>query len=572
MKLWLSKPEPITHKRHLVLDVEPEHYTMVQEVLIRNVLQGARPLRKIRQGRVRYRFATRYLDRLVLAFPTMEMSPAVTRLVARIEEVPQDEPVPDLGLTDWLRTPYNYQLVGASKMLKGILEENAYMNLDDLGLGKTTMVYIVIDKLIEAGVLENVLVVAPKNGQRVWLREAEKCFGEYLSVEVIDYPNKAQCSAAIRRRADVTVVNPEKLRIYPELLSFRYDLLVVDEFHRFANPEALWTEKFQEVKTDNILLLSNTPIPGKPEDMWVGLNKGWPDVWPSYWAMKTNLHLKRKGKLIGLNPDAMGKLRTFIREHSVRRNADQVIADRPQTVPMTIQIELNREQRRLYNRIKDEFKLELANGEVRSVTQAMTHVTRLRQACFSPELYGGSPRSAKLDELQAQVKQLVEAGHKALIGSAWSKATRILQREFAEYNPAYVDGSITGKKREAEQDRFNEDDECKLYIGTIKANKEAISLNAATWVFFTDREWRPIDNDQFVGRSAAGGLRGAGYHGTVTVANLHAMNTIEEHIDEILFGKRKVAAVLLDQDRGALVTRSVTEALLELLEADSEAA
>lgn len=262
----------------------------------------------------------------------------------------------------------------------------------------------------------------------------------------------------------------------------------------------------------------------------------------------------------------LGELKDFFMARSIRRRKSQILADLPEKVYSARYVTLTNEQRKLYNEIRDEMILWLDDGTHKTVNSVLARTTRLKQACFSPELYQGSPVSAKLDELKEIVEELTASGEKALIFSQWSKATRILQRELAQYNPAYVDGSIPLSKRTAEQDRFNDDEECQLYIGTIGANRESITLSAATYVIFTDKGWTPAENEQALSRSAAGGLRGleAGVD-KVHIIELQALDTLEERIEALLEKKRRLNNLLVERDGGDRMDRMTIQSIRDIL-------
>jgi SNF2 family DNA or RNA helicase len=193
-------------------------------------------------------------------------------------------------------------------------------------------------------------------------------------------------------------------------------------------------------------------------------------------------------------------------------------------------------------------------------------ITRLKQACFSPELFGGTPTSAKIEELKEIVEQLVANGEKAIIFTQWKAAARIIQRELAEYESAYVDGTVSLAKREPQYKRFNEDDNCKLYIGTIDANREGINLGAATYVIFTDKGWVPGNNEQAIGRSAAGGLRGVAANVEhVHIIELMAHDTFEERIEAVLTRKQNLSNRLVERDAGADFERVTLRDILSII-------
>ncbi len=229
-----------------------------------------------------------------------------------------------------------------------------------------------------------------------------------------------------------------------------------------------------------------------------------------------------------------------------------MLKDLPEVNFKPVEVTLSTEERRIYDKIEEEMLLEMEDGTIKDIGGALGKIIRLKQACFSPELFGGSKKSSKVTELKTLVEELVASGEKAIIFSQWEKACVILKRELAEYNPAYVTGKVKNKLRQEEIRKFNEDDDCHLYIGTIGANREAVNLGVATYVIFTDEGWTPAGHDQAIGRSAAGGLRGAhAKKGTVvTVIVLRAADSYEQYIESMLKKKKNVFDRTVERDAG----------------------
>lgn len=602
MKLWLSQPHERTGKRQLVLDMTRREEHEVFDTLRRQVIRGRAPARNVRRdGSVRYRFPREHMDRLLATFPYVELSPGLNRRMARAaqREMAGIE-VPDLDLPDFHTELYDFQKIGVQAILDGLKENHSFFLNDDMGLGKTVQALAVMVKLTAVPAL----VICPNGPAKWgWQRMVER-FTDFNSV-LLDSTcqTKAQRTALIKQRQDVTIVNVEALRSHPELSRIEYGLIVTDEVHRFKNPKAAQTKAWHELEGSDHLMMTGTPMINRVEEIWSALHAAFPERYPDYYLFERWLCLKSKamwiperdhrgnpvfcfhplhqgggqcrarhthhgnstrpatvmkripGKVIGYKPESFKQLKTHVHDPgvSIRRRKDQVLDDLPDVVYSTLLVDLTREQRRLYSRIVDDMRLELENGEIRTINQMIAVVTRCKQACFSPELYGGGSHSQKLDELKLLVQELVDSGRKALIGSQWARATRIMQRELREFNPAYVDGQVKGQRRQDEVDRFNEDEECLMYIGTIQANQEFITLSPASDVIFTDKMWSPLYNDQFIGRSAAGGLRGVGSeHSTVNVIELFARDTIEERIEHVLSSKRNLFNAFVETDGGAL--------------------
>lgn len=348
-----------------------------------------------------------------------------------------------------------------------------------------------------------------------------------------------------------------------------WDFAVIDEHHTFKTPDAYLTRGLFQLRQKRFLGLSGTPVLNRPEEIWTMLHKLYPKTFQSYDKFESVLAVRVDGKKIGYNPDAMAELRSFLQDKTLRRRKEQIRNDLPNVIDIVEKVTMQDEQRELYEKVKNELLLVLDDGTQHQIMGVLPQITRLKQAAFSPELYGGSAKSAKIDRLKEIVKELVDSGEKALIFSQWSKATNIIRRELAEYHPAYITGEVTSlKQREAEMHRFNNDPSCQVLIGTIRANREGVNLGAASYVIFTDLDWVPAGKDQAVGRSAAGGLRGVNLSGKdahVHVIEIQAEDTCEEWIQQLLESKRSISNRMIERDAGKQINKIEVEDIVSML-------
>lgn len=603
MKITMSKKGDKRGK-HLVLSCTNTESLGLPHVIQDNILQGKRVVMEtlyepsptgIGRRRVKavvFRFHLDYMERLIYTFPHVEMSPAAERYYrSQSKDIYADLPIPKVRIPGFNGKLWNFQKVGVKWINDHILaDEDCCLN-DEMGLGKTVQVFAAIARKS----YENVLVVTTNSGKWSWRKIASEptyvngetvppMFPE-LDVQVID-GTKAQRVLQLSEDRQITVVNVEMLRTtierrrgpegaveepkhaFPQLFNKVWDLIVVDETHKVKNPDAQVTKGFLRLQAKRGLYMSGTPFLNRPDELWPVLHRIDPVRWGSQPALIAELVIDLENGQKAYRPDVVKEIKTFLNEYALRRRKDQVVKDLPEEIFTQILVDLNDEQRILYDQIRDEALLALDNGEIKSVTHFLAVVTRLKQACWSPELYEGSPTSAKIEELKKVVKELVESGEKAIIFSQWEKACVILKRELEEYNPAYVTGKIKGAARQAEQDKFNRDEDCKLYIGTIGANQEAITLSAATYIVFTDLSWTPLANAQARARGAGGGLRGAyliGKDAKINCIELFARGTIEEWIEELLATKKNLFTKFIESDGGMPVTRFQVESLRDLL-------
>jgi non-specific serine/threonine protein kinase len=481
--------------------------------------------------------------------------------------------VPRFFVPDFDGELYGYQKVGAKMIFKNEID----LLLDEVGLGKTFMITAAVKKQKAFPFL----FVMPRNVMYtnvVVLRDLFK-----IDAVVAD-GTVAERNAILEEEHEAYIVNPEMFRVkrvhpddggepylepkYHALFRRHWEFVCIDEFHRLKNPHALASLGFTHLLSGNrVFGMSSTPIENRPEEAWTMLHKLYPQDYPDYAQFCAALQINEVGKdLAAYNPDAMESLRQRIQDRSLRRRKDQVLKDLPEKVYHQRQIILTDKQRAIYNEIANEMRYAQESGEIRSIRGALPQIMRLKQACFSPELFGGPPESAKIDELKDIVAQLVANGEKAIVFSQWKAATRIIQRELNQYNPAYVDGTVSLPKRELEYKRFNGDDDCKLYIGTIDANREGINLGSATYVIFTDKGWVPGRHEQAIGRSAAGGLRGANAEVShVHIIELMAHDTFEERVEAILARKQNIANRLTERDAGAETDRVTLRDIMSII-------
>lgn len=548
-------------KEHLTLTCTiDEDMTFVRELVAKEVLPtGYIPVRTVLNGVVTYRFAVRYFDKVFLTFPYSDKSESVQEILDRRVEQWLTMKAPQLDLRRFKGKPYPWQMVAIGLADKVIGEQCVFYENDELGLGKTLVAIAWLCMNWKPG--DDCLVVCPNNAKWVWEREVSK-WAPHLRVGIVDGA-AMQRQAVIEGDYDILVINFEALRLHPELAERRFRRAVCDEFHRVKNPQAEMTKRFLALTAIDWLMMSGTPILNRIEEIWVALHKGFPHHFPTMYNFEQRYCIKKSGRVVAYQN--LGELRTFLEAVSIRRRFDQVYKGGPNVPPPIVRpIHLTAEQRALYDQIFEQAQIALENGELEDVPSLFAQIIRAKQACFSPELYGGAKKSAKIDQLIEDVELLVDEGEKILIGTQWAKSARIIERELGQrWNYAYVDGSVKGKDRMAQVDKFNNDPTCKLYIGTIRANQESISLGEATTVILTDEDWSPMINRQFIGRSAAGGLRGRGKK-HVRILKYVAQDTIEENIQAMLDHKERMASGLIERDGSTVKARSVLADLRSL--------
>jgi SNF2 family DNA or RNA helicase len=116
---------------------------------------------------------------------------------------------------------------------------------------------------------------------------------------------------------------------------------------------------------------------------------------------------------------------------------------------------------------------------------------------------------AKAPEVLAYARELLEGGVEKLVVGAWHKTVlHYLRYGLAEYGVAYMDGSTSSRRKQAEVDRFQNDPDCRIILGQIKSMGEGWTLTQAQDALLAEPHPVPGKNEQFFDRIHREGQKG----------------------------------------------------------------
>jgi SNF2 family DNA or RNA helicase len=239
----------------------------------------------------------------------------------------------------------------------------------------------------------------------------------------------------------------------------------------------------------------------------------------------------------------------------------------PEKTEMVIFCEMGKEQRKVYDSYKNEFKLYLEKSDKEELLNKNMHIlqglTKLRQICNSPALlsdeeYYGS-ESAKIDELMAQI-ELKSSEHKILIFSQFVTMLDLIKNELDSRSIRYEYLTGKTKDREARVKNFQEDDQTRVFLISLKAGGIGLNLTEADYVFIVDPWWNPAVENQAIDRCYR-----IGQKKNVMAIRLICPGTIEEKILLLQEGKKELINDLIKVDAHAVKSLSKDD-LLQLLE------
>ena len=355
------------------------------------------------------------------------------------------------------------------------------------------------------------------------------------------------------------IINIESLRnekiqdaIYVGIKDGFIGAVIVDEIHKAKNGSSQQGKALRTLKTPVRIGLSGTPM-NKAEDLWNILT--WLGVERrSFYSFK-NHYCVMGGfggyKVIGHKN--LESLNAELNRVMLRRKKEEVL-DLPPKVYSTEYVELTKAQQRLYRDIK--------RGIIEDMENILTSVNPLSCTLRLRQLTGGlfTDDNPKLERVKDMLEEeIIPNGNKAIIFSQWESITEVYLEALKEYNPIYITGKVAPEDRQKEVDRFQNDPNCKLAIGTIGAMGTGLTLNKASYVFFVDKTWNSGDNTQAEDRAHR-----IGTAGTVNIISLVAKGSVDEGVEEYLVENKDLFERVVDGKGSKTDIKTILNKLLKL--------
>ena len=430
---------------------------------------------------------------------------------------------------------------------------------DDMGLGKTIQILAYLEERRQR-IPEHrpSLVVVPKSLLFNWLQECEK-FTPNLKVLEYSGMERTQHRKKMTQK-DLIVTTYGTLR--RDVLFFKeiaFDCVILDEAQTVKNSGSQVAKASRLLNGRRRLALTGTPIENHLGDLW------------SIFEFLNPGMLGRSSlfKVHAANPEDRETRRILaegLRPLILRRTKQTVASELPEKLEQTIVCRMSPDHERLYNELRDHYRdtllgLVAEQGIAKSKMHVLEALLRLRQAACHPALLhkiSDEESSAKLDVLVPYLEELLEEGHKVLVFSQFTSMLAIVRKHLDKRNIIYeyLDGQTRDRKERVT--RFQTDDQCGVFLISLKAGGLGLNLTAADYVFLLDPWWNPAVEMQAIDRAHR-----VGQTRPVFAYRLICQNTVEEKISELQQQKRELADAILEQNNSVL--QSLTADDLKLL-------
>ena len=436
---------------------------------------------------------------------------------------------------------------------------------DDMGLGKTVQALAWLlhqsHAHTAAGATKpfRALVICPKSVMHGWLTETERFAPELTAEAFTPLLSFATRMPGPADRGAILVVNYAQLRLNTDWFQrHAWDAVILDEAQFIKNPTSQTAAIARAIPAAHRVALTGTPIENRLLDLWSLFAFAQPGLLGSQAGFRSQYPVE--------DPTAPARLRRRVRHFMLRRTKAQVLSDLPEKTEQTLFCELGEEQRKVYDELREHYRLELSGrigrmGIGRSRIAVLEALLRLRQTACHPGLVDPArldEPAAKLDTLLEQLSEVIDEGHKVLVFSQFTSFLAIVRRHLDERGITYeyLDGKTTD--RQARVQRFQEDADCRLFLVSLKAGGQGLNLTAADYIYILDPWWNPAVEAQAVDRAHR-----IGQTRRVFAYRLIARDTVEEKIVALQDRKRELAESIVRADES--MVSSLTAEDVEML-------
>lgn len=435
---------------------------------------------------------------------------------------------------------------------------------DDMGLGKTVQTLALLQKLKTEKRLGTSLIVVPVSTIPNWINEIERFTGGITVSEHIG-PGRAREPEELVD-LDIVITSYRTLARDIELfceMDFHY--LILDEAQNIKNSTSQTFKAVKSVSAKCRLSLTGTPVENNSGELWSQmdfLNPGLLGSRKSFQQKYARSIERDENSVIASD------LRKITSPFILRRKKEDVALDLPEKEEIVYYTEMPPKQEKVYEAIRKEYKNEVEKtldeqGVKKSAIRIFEALLRLRQAALLPGLIDArftSAGSCKLDTLKEMVAEIINENHKVLVFSQFVKVLDVVREHFDEGGTpyAYIDGST--RKRAQQIKKFQEDENVKVFLLSLKAGGVGINLTAADYVIIFDPWWNPAVEAQAIDRSHR-----IGQTRKVIAYKYIVKNTIEEKILQLQEKKKKLVDEIIS-DESTLITSMSREEIMDLFE------
>ena len=420
---------------------------------------------------------------------------------------------------------------------------------DDMGLGKTVQALSFLQFYRDTHDALKAIVVCPTTLMFNWENEIKK-FTPDLTYHIHHGADRSRNKEGFKGH-NVIITTYGTLRSDIKLLTeIHFDYVILDESQAIKNPQSKVTKAAGLLISKNRLCMSGTPLQNNTFDIYAQMNFLNPGMLGSveYFRNEFATPIDKFGE-----QDRKEHLKKLLYPFILRRTKEQVAKDLPEKTETILFCEMQAEQREIYEAFRMDYRNKILGvineqGIQKSQLTILQGLMKLRQICDSPAIMNEPEKypnhSIKLDEIAREITENI-SNHKALVFSQFLGMLALIKEKLKSLDVPfeYFDGSTPAHEREKAINRFQDDDNCRAFLISLKAGGVGLNLTAAHYLYIVNPWWNPTVEQQAIHRTHR--IR---QNKNIFAYRMICKDTIEDKILQLQEKKRSLARDLIADD------------------------
>ena len=482
------------------------------------------------------------------------------------------EPLDEIERISFKASPFPHQL----EAVDFLLQQEKSLLLDGCGVGKSLEMILFAETLKKRRIIDHCLIITGIAGLRGnWEREIQKfstesvvTIGKYITrTGTTRYRPMSKRAEQIKNKIDefFVLLNVESIRD-PKIVEAiktsenKFGLIAFDESHKIGAPDTTQYNNLMKLDADFKVAATGTLIVNSPLSAFPSLK-----FTDNESATLTNFKSQYCAYGGFGNKQIIGSknlevLREEIANCSIRRTLYDVRKNIP---PLTIDVEyleMEEEQQKFYEAIKDGVKEEADKIELKA-GNLLALTTRLRQATACPSVLTTQEiESIKVNRAFEYIQEITSQGEKIVVFSMFKEPLNQLAAKLAGFRFSLNTGDTPDAVAFQNMTRFQEDLNEQVFLGTFGKCGTGFTLNSSMYLVCIDTPYTFSLFEQ-------------GYQRVHRISNtrpafikvLVCEETIDERVQEIIETKKDLGEYLVDGVGNGTIDSRLTDELRAIL-------
>lgn len=451
--------------------------------------------------------------------------------------------------------PFPHQLEAVDFLLQ---HEKALL-LDGCGVGKSLEMILFAETLKNRGLIDHCLVITGIAGLRGnWEHEIAKfshesavVIGKYLTKNgTVRYHTMEKRAEQLKNKIDefFVLLNVESIRDSKIIEAIKksknkFGLIAFDEVHRCGVSSTTQAQNLLKLDAPFKVgmtgtLVVNSPLSCRMPLYWIDRDKA---TLTNFKAQYCEFGGFGDKQIVGYKN--LSLLREEIEDCSIRRTLYDVRADIPQLTINVEYLEMEEDQQKFYEAIKEGVKEEADKVNLKT-GNLLALCTRLRQATACPSvLTSQNIESIKVNRAFEYIQEITSQGEKVIVFSMFKEPLYQLAAKLDGFRFSLNTGDVSDAEVAENVTAFQEDSNEQVFLGTFSKAGTGWTLNASMYMICIDTPYTYALFEQGIQRCYRVNNQRPAF-----IKVLVCSDTIDERVQQIVETKKELGEYLVDGD------------------------